>query len=116
MKRSLILFTIVLGSRIANAQIKDTTHNVPILTMLYDTGGVVITFDTLKCIMLCCDTTADDSHMYITSQAEPKVFKIYHRNVWWEYGYEVVTNIWNVHVAYLDNKKRPFKSFVILSK
>jgi len=65
--------------------------------------------DTLRCILLVCDTS--------TIAKEPNEVKTLQKRyfntaVYWQFGYKVITN-WR-NVTYLDDKKRPLLKSIIV--
>jgi hypothetical protein len=142
MKKLLILFMIFICSRNVNAQQFGTKWDslwwkadeakgqwivlpketgTATLQML-STGGIgwadQVTYDTIKCIMLCSDTAAQEVYG-LGSLMNGKLTQtrryVHNHEVFWQSGYEVTTNVWGTHVVYLDDMKKPFPYFVWLS-
>jgi hypothetical protein len=136
MKILMILFMFVLCSRSVNAQQwgvpwdsvwhkKGNTYYCDTLTYgtignsFYLTQEVKVTYDTIKCIMLCSDTAGqvlkNGWYAFDVRGQVQQSHIVHNHEVFWQSGYEVTTNIWSTHVVYLDDMKKPFPYFVWLS-
>lgn len=75
--------------------------------------------DTIKCVMLCSDTSHDTSPMGLwqccdsLGKGKELRYDRYNEQVWTMRGYCYYTDY--IHVSYLDIKKQPLKYYVWLS-
>ncbi len=115
--KKLIIVLLILSSRIANGQGPGLLSTINAsdsgIFNSIDTSypEFEVTYDTAKCIMLCSDTTTNYNTFYLLGE-KPRSVPTWRHDVWWEPGYMVYTNVWEVHVSYLDKQKKPYKGFV----
>jgi hypothetical protein len=75
--------------------------------------------DTVRCIMLVCDTSftclTSVLDVYENADSAKRFYEIKNRvpHVWWQFGY-AVDSIYSIKIKYLDQNKKPLSKSIIV--